>query len=1126
MPLLELTPTRLAPRRFAVDVRYADATRVVAYRRTVDDPTDDEDRTDLRWYFEEFPVTGRQDSARADAVVRRMARLGELLFGALLPAEPEADGLVQALRRHIHETDVVVHDAATYGELQWQLLRDPTTGEYVTLAARSFVHGFGPATAPTRGVLGDRAQPRILLVISRPAGQHDIPFRNVADGILSTAAAVDLDVDVLRPPDPGSLARTLRTAHAARRPYDIVHIDGHGSYETPPLHAPHAAPTTHGPAAGVLVFESATADDGEEYLGGHALAALLAETGVRLLVLNACRSGAGWTTSPTGLDTGGGGNRSVAADVARGGHASVVAMSYNVSETTAARFVRVLYSALGSGDDLGTATTEARRHLAAPVVEGGPGATDWLVPVTLQTGPFRVAGRNVPPAERPHLGPQYINIVGRDDALLALDRAFDGTSAVVLWGAGGVGKSAVARSFASWYRETGGADAVHIIDFLDRPASLPTEPEARTLVVLDNVDRDDDDVAATSETTSGLLSRWRRAGVKILLTTRRPDGTLVPPDARRVTLDPLHPIRTVELAGHYARQIDDELADYALMRPVIEFSRGIPLVLQAAFWSIAQALSRGPIDVSALVRALAEDDELLVDPDGRLAGIRRGFAAYRPATDDTGLTLVASLSLFRGAVTATALAGTQEEGETAADFDDAYQRSSALLASLAEGGIVIPVVPPEVFTVHPLAAVPLRREFDHHFGGDRDTARAAERRYVVAMGTAADAYFSLSAQHYSTSLAIATLMELNLWRALEVAEREEWWELFTGPSQGLRNLLRLQGRWDEWGSVVERLERAYVDPVTAGPRTGLEPFWPLAAQCRTEYAYDTGDTEFAAAWVARVLPFYARLADDGTRAVRSGTLDDCPDHVRSALWNYVAAMQDYCRLQPDPLDDACLLLHEESAEFATALRDSALTTTALVNLVQALNHRERFDESERLVTSALATLERGAYRSKLLDVLARTLYLRARATHKRVPDSGERYLDTATARQVVKLLRQSVAEADPNASADLAHARLWLGNVLDDLGESGQAIREYEKARSDFAQLGDDFNGALVTDNLSICYERLGQVANALYYAGLAFEVFQRQGPRAAHLVADTAQRMERLQLALSWDEPRSSHDS
>ncbi|HSN75589.1 MAG TPA: CHAT domain-containing protein, partial [Anaerolineae bacterium] len=105
---------------------------------------------------------------------------------------------------------------------------------------------------------------------------------------------------MLRPPTFARLGQALRQARDAGRPYHVVHFDGHGLYAQVkerksvlallrglmPLLL--AGPDTG--AHGYLVFENPELEDNAELVKGDALGRLLAEAGVPVLVLNACRS--------------------------------------------------------------------------------------------------------------------------------------------------------------------------------------------------------------------------------------------------------------------------------------------------------------------------------------------------------------------------------------------------------------------------------------------------------------------------------------------------------------------------------------------------------------------------------------------------------------------------------------------------------------------------------------------------------------------------------------------------------------------------------------------------------------------------------------------------------------------
>jgi len=116
--------------------------------------------------------------------------------------------------------------------LPWELLRDPDRDAAVALGAGTFVRthlrSAGHLELPEPS--GDRL--RVLLVIARPEGRADVPFRSVASRLVRGGAdqMEGLDLDVLRPATFARLAEVLEQAKAAGRPYHVVHFDGHGTW--------------------------------------------------------------------------------------------------------------------------------------------------------------------------------------------------------------------------------------------------------------------------------------------------------------------------------------------------------------------------------------------------------------------------------------------------------------------------------------------------------------------------------------------------------------------------------------------------------------------------------------------------------------------------------------------------------------------------------------------------------------------------------------------------------------------------------------------------------------------------------------------------------------------------------
>jgi hypothetical protein len=259
----------------------------------------------------------------------------------------------------------------------------------------------------------------------------------------------------------------------------VVHFDGHGTYSTMREFGLAAPPR------GYLIFENPGSRSNQQYVDGHRLGNLLVEARVPVLVLNACRSAhAELATTPeeaaaqtvaAGEDPHGRVRAygSLAQEVVAAGVAGVVAMRYSVYVVTAAQFIADLYASLLVGQSLGAAVTYGRRRLAEhpyrEIAFTPRPLQDWVVPIAYEAAPRTFferptdrqrpiltldeaeAGRQrAALAEQLPAGPT-VGFYGRDETLLALDRAFDTHQLVLLHAFAGSGKTSTAVEFARWY---------------------------------------------------------------------------------------------------------------------------------------------------------------------------------------------------------------------------------------------------------------------------------------------------------------------------------------------------------------------------------------------------------------------------------------------------------------------------------------------------------------------------------------------------------------------------------------------------------------------------------------------------------------------------------------------------
>ena len=491
MPLLRLTQTLLTDDLYRAEVALEGdglarqtATSEFAFTMT------DQDHRDVRWYFEDY-LSHPFDPAPtiAHRIEARLIELGADLFKAVFRSSDDARDLWATLRGTLNETRMeIISSVEDATAIPWELLRDPTTDVPLGLRAASFVRAQpNAAQRPQWRPDSNGDKIRILLVICRPSGDADVPFRSVSSRILKglTEEARDVfQLDVLRPATFEALAQRLRGAKLHGAPYHIVHFDGHGTYGKigglPPTLPPHKFEQEG--KHGYLAFES---EHGGDYRDGKQIGDLLVETGVPVLALNACQSAyAEPTEAPEHTDISDEHQRvrafgSLAQMVMDTGVSGVVAMRYSVYVVTAAKFVAELYRALASGQTLGAAVTTGRKALAddplRTLAYDPVPLQDWSVPVVYEAMPLQIfplrtqalptlishlgAGEATPCTDQvsPKLPfPPDVGFFGRDETLFALDRAFDKQPIVLLHALAGSGKTTTAAEFARWYAFTGG----------------------------------------------------------------------------------------------------------------------------------------------------------------------------------------------------------------------------------------------------------------------------------------------------------------------------------------------------------------------------------------------------------------------------------------------------------------------------------------------------------------------------------------------------------------------------------------------------------------------------------------------------------------------------------------------
>jgi len=406
---------------------------------------------DLRWYLEQYidwPVGIFKE--RAQLIEKQLPEWGTCLLDTL-PKDTEPVKAWQAVPKNQRRLTIRLQGEETANEAATHLLALPweLTGERVR---RSL-----PCSVAAPGY-GDAEQLRVLIVCARPEDDSAayIDHRASAAPLVEAISALGAlaDFTILHPPTFPAMAEELRRAREEeKRPYHLVHFDGHGVYDQKN-------------GLGALIFENAEDAAADKPFGRRSqkidadeLAKALNEQRVPCFFLEACQTAQAEQTA----------DASVAAKLLDQGVASVAAMTHSVLVESARRFVMAFYPAIVEGKTVSAAIAAGQRALRLNSFRGETFAGelhlhDWFVPVLYQEdhdpqlvkqtprGKVREEiqrGRQLQLHALPD--PPEHGFVGRSRLLLGAERLLAGDAGYVVFrGEGGEGKTALACELARW----------------------------------------------------------------------------------------------------------------------------------------------------------------------------------------------------------------------------------------------------------------------------------------------------------------------------------------------------------------------------------------------------------------------------------------------------------------------------------------------------------------------------------------------------------------------------------------------------------------------------------------------------------------------------------------------------
>jgi len=306
-------------------------------------PLTPEDAADLRWYLEKYhEFVGAGTRVRAQKIEQNLEEWGDALFDAVFGTDGGNDvyrNLVDAqklgrpvmLTFSTAEPEVLIQP--------WELMRDHEGA----LVFRGVSIRRQLEDAEELGSLELGLPLRLLLIVSRPRGSGFIDPRSsvrpLLDG-LDHLPRGSVELEFCEPPTLAELKECLSRAEREKRPFHIVHFDGHGGF-------------LRDSGYGVLCFE--TKDRKTDPVPGLRLGDLLSRFEVPLVILEACQTSDLSDKAVWG---------SVAPALLRSGVGGVVAFSHSIHVEASRLFVESFYRQLVEGESVGRALSQARSSIS------------------------------------------------------------------------------------------------------------------------------------------------------------------------------------------------------------------------------------------------------------------------------------------------------------------------------------------------------------------------------------------------------------------------------------------------------------------------------------------------------------------------------------------------------------------------------------------------------------------------------------------------------------------------------------------------------------------------------------------------------------------------------------------
>jgi tetratricopeptide (TPR) repeat protein len=862
------------------------------------------------------------------------------------------------------------------------------------------------------------------------------------------------------------------------------------------------------------------------------------------------------------------------------GVAGVVAMRYNVYVVTAAQFVADLYAALAGGQGLGEAVSMGRKQLAAqPLREiafDPIALQDWSVPVAYEAAPIQLfakpSGAGTAPLRidlskkiRPedNLPRPDVGFFGRDETILALDRAFDTQSVVLLNAYAGSGKTMTAAEFARWYAQTGGLRGpilftsfeqykpfTQILSAVEETYRPVLEQNNIQWLALSDEDRLNltlqifqqipplwiwDNVEPVNGFPAGADSAWSlseqrelrtflqivtaQSKTKFLLTSRRDEREWLGDIPKRVTLPPMPMQERVRLTRALADKQNKRIADVKDWLPLLRFTQGNPLTITVM---VGQALRDGissQAQIEAYLNKLHNGETAFDDEasEGRSKSLGASLSyGFEQAFNADERKVLALLHFFQGFVDVDAL---KYMGHPKADWclpeirGLSSETGIAILDKAADIGLLTSHGG-GYYTIHPALPWFFRSLFEREYPTtddrpqttddgsmvNRPSSIVALRAFVESIGELGDYYHNQ--YEYGNRDVIAPLRreEPNLLHARSLARQHGWWDALTSAMQGLKKLYDHTGRRAEWKRLVEEILPDFVGADDL-PLSGREEGWRFVIEYLATLAMETRQWNDAERYARKKVEF----ARSRATSLLSRPIESLSTAEKNMLRMLAVSLERLAIMLREQGKAECVEPSKEAISIYQFIGDKATEAISAFNLGHAYKNLpvlRNLDEAEHWYRRGLelfATDDKLA-RGKCHNQLGNIVYQRFNDA-KKAGKTEEELLKHLKA--AVDYYQQALALLPPDAVDDLAVTHNQLGLIYNDAGDLERALEHYNKSVQYKEAAGNIYAAGNTRFNIALMFFQNGRLTDALLYARAALRNFESYGGRAKDMEDD-----------------------